>query len=132
MLKILSLINMLFLIIFLLSYIAIYFMPWWVVAIISFIAAFFLGNRPAKSFWSSFVAVFLAWAIYILLKTIPNDNILASRVIKLFPLPNNWVWLLVLSSFIGGFIAGMSAISAIYVKLSFQKITKKASPDIKG
>ena len=72
---------MLFLVILVLSFICGFFLPWWVIALIAFIAAYFLGKTSGQSFWSGFGSVFIAWSILILLKTIPNDNILANRVI---------------------------------------------------
>src|ERR1700744_4545803 len=112
---------MLFLFILFLSFICGYFLPWWVIALIAFIAAYFLGKTSGQSFWSGFGSVFIAWSILILLKTIPNDNILASRVIQLFPLPHYWILLLFISALIGGLVGGLSALSGILVKKVFTK-----------
>ncbi|MGZ3749823.1 MAG: hypothetical protein ACXVAU_01015, partial [Mucilaginibacter sp.] len=68
---------MLFIIILILSFAGSYFLPWWAAAIIAFLAAFFIGKTSGQSFWSGFGAVFMAWTILALLKSIPNDNILA-------------------------------------------------------
>jgi hypothetical protein len=112
---------MLFLIILILSFAASYFLPWWIVALIAFLAALFLGKTSGKSFWSGFGGVFIVWVILTLLKSIPNDNMLASRVIQLFPLPHNWILLLLITALIGGLVGGMSALSGILVKKVFTK-----------
>ena len=112
---------MLFLIILVLSFICGFFLPWWVIALIAFIAAYFLGKTSGQSFWSGFGGVFIAWTILILLKTIPNDNILANRVIQLFPLPHWWILLLLISALIGGLVGGMSALSGVLMKKAFEK-----------
>lgn len=112
---------MLFLIILILSFIASYFLPWWIVALIAFLAALFLGKTSRQSFWSGFGGVFILWVILALIKSIPNDNMLASRVIQLFPLPHNWILLLLISALIGGLVGGMSALSGILVKKVFTK-----------
>lgn len=112
---------MLFLIILILSFVASYFLPWWIVALIAFLTALFIGKTSGKSFWSGFGAVFVLWVILALLKSIPNDNMLASRVIQLFPLPHNWIILLFITALIGGLVGGMSALSGLLVKKVFTK-----------
>ena len=107
---------MLFIIILILSFLSGFFLPWWVVALIAFATAFFLDKTPGQSFWSGFGGVFAAWTILILLKSIPNDNILAGRVIQLFPLPHWWGLLLIISALIGGLVGGMAALSGVLIK----------------
>jgi uncharacterized membrane protein YhaH (DUF805 family) len=111
---------MLFLIILILSFVSSYFLPWWAAAIIAFLAALFIGKTSRKSFWSGFGAVFIVWVILALLKSIPNDNILAGRVIQLFPLPHNWILLLLITALIGGLVGGLAALSGILTKKVFK------------
>jgi hypothetical protein len=107
---------MLFLIILILSFVSSYFLPWWVAALIAFLAALFIGKTSGRSFWSGFGAIFILWVILALLKSIPNDNILAGRVIQLFPLPHNWILLLIITALIGGLVGGLAALSGILTK----------------
>ncbi len=112
---------MLFLIILVLSFAGSFFLPWWMVAVIAFIVALIYGGKPGKSFLSGFSAIFVAWTILALMKSIPNDNILAGRVVQLFPLPNNWIWVLVVTAVIGGVVGGMSALSGSLLRRTFNK-----------
>jgi hypothetical protein len=111
---------MLFLIILVLSIICSYFLPWWFVAVITFAAAYFVGKKPGRSFLAGFAGVFLAWVILALLKSLPNDNILANRVAHLFQLAN-WILLLLVTGLIGGLVGGMAALSGALVRKSFKK-----------
>jgi hypothetical protein len=111
---------MLFLIILILSLLSSYFLPWWIVAIIAFLVALFIGKTSGKSFWSGFGGVFIAWALLALFKSIPNDNMLAKRVAQLFQLPN-WILILLITALIGGLVGGMSALSGVLVKKVFNK-----------
>jgi hypothetical protein len=111
---------MLFLIILILSFAGGYFLPWWVIAIAAFIAAYFAGKKPLRSFFAGFFAVFIAWIVLALFKSIPNDHILDKRVAHLFQLPN-WLWILLLTGFIGGLVGGMSALSGILLRKAFTK-----------
>lgn len=111
---------MLFFIILILTFASGYFLPWWVVAIAAFIPALFVGTTPARSFWAGFAGVFIVWAILALFKSIPNDNILATRVAALFHLPN-WILLLLVTALIGGIVGGMSALSGVLLKRASAK-----------
>lgn len=107
---------MLFLIILILSVAGSYILPWWIVAIAAFLAAALIGKSSGQSFWSGFAAVFVAWTILALIKSIPNDHILADRVVQLFPLPHNWIWVLLVTALIGGMVGGMGALSGVLLK----------------
>jgi hypothetical protein len=111
---------MLFLIILILSFICSYFLPWWMIAIIAFAAAYIASKKPGMSFLSGFAGVFIAWTVLALLKSIPNDNILAGRVAKLFQLPN-WILLLLVTALIGGLVGGLAALSGALARKSFKK-----------
>ena len=111
---------MLFFIILILTFASGYFLPWWVVAIAAFLPALFIGKTPAKSFFAGFFGVFIVWTILALFKTVPNDNMLAERVAKLFQLPN-WILLLIITALIGGIVGGMSAMSGVLLKRAFTK-----------
>ena len=110
---------MLFLVILILSFLCSYILPWWIIAVIAFLAAFFMNKKPGMSFLSGFSAVFVAWTVLALLKSIPNNNMLAGRVATLFQLPN-WVLLLLVTAFIGGLVGGMCALSGALVKKAFK------------
>ena len=111
---------MLFLLILILTLIGGYIMPWWTCAIIAFVMAMYAGKRPAQAFWSGFTAIFIVWTVLALFKSIPNNNILASRVAMLFHLPH-WTLLLLITALIGGLVGGMSALSGLLVRRLFVK-----------
>ena len=111
---------MLFTIIFILTLITSYVLPWWAVAVIAFAAAIYAGIKPGQAFWSGFGAVFCAWVIMALFKSIPNNHMLATRVAALFQLPH-WSILLGITALIGGLVGGIAALSGYYVKRVFER-----------
>ena len=117
---------MLFLVILILSFASGYFLPWWVVAIAAFLAALFIGKTSGKSFWAGFAAVFIVWTVLALFKSVPNDHILAGRVVQLFPIPHHWILLLVITAVIGGLVGGMAALSGVLLKKAFNEDEYKA------
>jgi hypothetical protein len=99
---------MLFLIILLLSFGVTMIGSWWTIAIVAFIVAIFFGKNYSQAFWSGFLAIFFLWLFLALFKSIPNSNVLAARVAKMFQLPH-WSFILLITALIGGFIGGLSA-----------------------
>jgi len=118
---------MLFFIILILTFACGYFLPWWMVAVISFLAALIIGKTAGRSFFSGFAAIFIVWTVLALFKSMPNDNMLAKRVATMFMLPN-WILLLLVTALVGGLVGGMSALSGVLLKRAFLKDkTVKAS-----
>lgn len=115
---------MLFLVIFVLCLLTGLLLPWWMIAIIAFLSALFMGKTPGKSFVAGLLGVAAAWAILALIKSVLNENILAGRVAVLFHLPG-WFWVVVVSSIIGGLVGGFAALSGMFFKRAFTKTEKR-------
>jgi hypothetical protein len=111
---------LLLIIILVLTIISGYVLPWWAIAIIAFLVALWRGNTSGQSFWAGFGGVFIAWMIIALIKSIPNDHILATRVSHLFHVPN-WIFVLIVTAIIGGLVGGMSALSGQLIKKALTK-----------
>ncbi|WP_121201260.1 hypothetical protein [Mucilaginibacter gracilis] len=107
---------MLFFIILILSLVVSFVLPWWVVAIISFLSALVIAKTLSHAFWSAFLAIFIVWVVLALFKSVPNNHILATRVAHLLPLGGQWIVLLLITGFIGGLVAGLSALSGALFK----------------
>lgn len=90
-------------------------MPWWIVAVVAFVLGFALFDKGLQAFFSAFSAVFLLWSIYALVIDVRNEHILSARIAQLFHLPNSIVLILV-TGFVGGLVAGFSALSGRLIK----------------
>jgi hypothetical protein len=115
---------MLFVLLLILSLAASYILPWWIIAVIAFAVSLLMANRAGHAFWSGFSAMFLAWLVLSLFKSMPNDHQLAERVAQLFGLPH-WTLLLLITCIIGGLVGALSALSGYYVKQVFMPSTAK-------
>ncbi|MCZ4244658.1 hypothetical protein [Pedobacter punctiformis] len=82
-------------------------LPWWVIIVIAFATCGIIGKTGKISFWQSFFAIFLLWIGYALFKSLPNDNILASRVAIMTGVKLWWLLLLV-TGILSGLVAGIS------------------------
>ncbi|MET4081418.1 hypothetical protein ABIB40_001364 [Pedobacter sp. UYP30] len=92
-------------------------LPWWIIVVISFATCGIIGKTGRIAFWQSFFAIFLLWIGYALFKTIPNDNILASRVAIMLQV-NIWWLLLLITGFLGGLVAGISGYCGYQFRIS--------------
>ncbi|WP_462265959.1 hypothetical protein [Mucilaginibacter sp.] len=109
---------MLIIIIFALVFACGFFLPWWVLAIICFAAAFWLARSGSQAFWSGLLAVAIAWMLLALFQSMPNNHVLASQVATLFYLPN-WMLLLAITGLIGGLVGGFAGAGGYWVQQAF-------------
>ncbi len=84
------------------------FLPWWSVAVISFIVSLLVNARPGSSFLMGFLGVALLWLLVSFWHDVANDHILSTRMAMLFHLPNYSLFILV-TVLIGGLVGGLSA-----------------------
>lgn len=98
---------MVFIVILIASFLLQLFLPWWVVVIICFATCGFIGKTEKISFWQSFLAVSLLWIGMALFKSIPNQNVLATRVAELLKV-QYWPLLILVMAVLSGLVAGIS------------------------
>ncbi len=93
-----------------LSAAAAYFLPWWSVAVVCFLAAMFMKQSGGRAFLMGFCGVGLQWLTIALLSDVANDHILSSRMASLFHLPS-YVLFIAVTVFIGGLVGGLAALA---------------------
>jgi hypothetical protein len=116
---------MVFLIILIASFLLQLVLPWWLIVIIAFITCGLIGKTGKVSFWQPFLAIALLWTAMALFKSLPNQNLLASRVASMLGL-QLWWWIMVISSVLGAVVAGISG----YFGYQFRKaviVVKKSN-----
>ena len=99
----------------LLSFIAGLFLPWWSVAIISFLVAVLLRLTPGAHFLSGFLGVFILWTILAFWIDQKNEHILSAKVAQLFHLGTASFVLVLVSALIGGLVGGFAALTGGYL-----------------
>ncbi|QNK62973.1 hypothetical protein H7F33_00150 [Pedobacter sp. PAMC26386] len=98
---------MVFLVILIASFLLQLILPWWVIVIISFATCGLIGKTAKLSLWQPFFAILLLWTGVALYKSLPNHNLLVSRIAEMFGL-HAWWLILLISSLLGGFVAAVS------------------------
>ncbi|WP_379093435.1 hypothetical protein [Pedobacter sp. UC225_65] len=98
---------MVFLVVIIASFLLQMVLPWWAVVVISFATCGFIGKTGKIAFWQPFLAIFLLWLGMALFKSLPNHNVLATRVAEMIGV-KLWPVLLLITVLIGGLVAGIS------------------------
>ena len=104
-----------------LSFVAGLFYPWWSLTIVAFIISLIFRQKPVKSFFSAFLAIFLFWFGFSYFIDLANDHILAGRMSLLFLKTRSPVLMCVFSGLIGGLAGGLAALSASYLRKKKKK-----------
>ena len=102
----------------LLAFIAGLYFPWWSLAIIAFLVAVLIHQKPWKAFPSGFLGLFLLWGGLALWINLKNDGVLAIKVASLLPLGGSPYLLIIVTGFIAGLIGGLAALAGSYLRSS--------------
>ena len=98
---------MVFIVVFIASFLLQLVLPWWIIVIISFATCGLIGKTAKLSLWSPFFAIVLLWIGMALFKSIPNQHLLVSKVAQMFGVQAWWL-ILALTAILGGFTAAIS------------------------
>ncbi|KQC02384.1 hypothetical protein [Pedobacter sp. Hv1] len=82
-------------------------LPWWAVIVISFATCGLIGKTGRIAFWQPFLAILLLWLGMALFKSLPNHNVLATRVAEMIGV-KLWPIILLITVLLGGLVAGIS------------------------
>ncbi len=102
----------------LLSYISGLYLPWYGIAIVAFLVALIIPQRPGKAFLAGLLGVFLLWAGLSWWIDMQNNGILATRMSHLLPLGGSRLLLILVTGLIGSLIGGFAAMSGSFLRLS--------------
>jgi hypothetical protein len=100
----------------LLGFVSGLYLPWWSIAIAAFLVSAAIPQKPAFSFLSGFLGIFLLWEVLAWLIDEKNNGILSQKISNLLGLGNSSVLLIVVTSIIGALVAGFAALAGTYLR----------------
>lgn len=98
----------------LLTFVAGLYLPWWSLAVTSFLIALLIHQRAGKAFLSGFIGLFLLWGLLAWWIDMKNQGLLSVKVAKLLPLGGSSMLLILVTAFIGALVAGFAALSGSF------------------
>ncbi|MEO9022053.1 MAG: hypothetical protein ABI237_00160 [Ginsengibacter sp.] len=108
--------------IILFSFLACLYLPWWSIAIVAFIIAVIIPQKPLPSFLSGFIALLLLWGFLSLWISVNNGHILAHRVSLLIFKTDSPFLLIIATSLIGALVAGFAALTGSFLRIRKRNI----------
>jgi len=98
-----------------LSFAACLYLPWWSIAIVAFLIAALIPQRPGWAFLTGFIALFLLWGGMSFWLSSRNDHILAQKIAAVLGIGNSYL-LIALTALIAGLVAGFAALTGSFLR----------------
>lgn len=95
------------------------FLPWWSFALWIFAVSYFYGLKPWVSFLSGFISAGLVWGGYSFWIDVQNDSLLSGKMAKLMGVGNG-IYLIILTTIVGGLVGGFSALTGRLARFSLK------------
>ena len=94
-----------------LSFFAGIFLPWWSIALVSFLVALLVFQPLGLSFLSGFIGTFFLWGFFAFWIDVRNNGILSHKLAQLLPLGGSSLLLILITAFVGGLVGGLAALA---------------------
>ena len=99
------------------------YLPWFTIAIVAFLVAILIPQKPVWSFLTGFIALFILWGSLAWYISSSNNNILAGKISLLIIHIQSPAILILLTALIGALVAGFAALAGSYVHKSEGKVS---------
>lgn len=100
----------------LLSIAACLYLPWWVIAVVAFIVAIAVPQKPMLAFTAGFIALFAGWGLLSWYISSNNNHLLAHKISLLIIKTDSPFLLILITAFIGALVAGFGALSGSFLR----------------
>lgn len=100
----------------LLSFAACFYLPWWSIALTSFVVAFLIPQRPGRSFLTGFLALFLFWGLLSFYISSNNQHLLAHKISVVILKTDNPYLLILATALLGALVSGFGALSGALLR----------------
>ena len=116
------------LIIAILSLLAQLVLPWWSIAIITFLVCFWRSQGAGQAFFYGFYGIALIWLVYAFILHSRTDGIFTGRMGELLFKTNNASLPVIVTAILGGLVGGLAGLSGFFVRRATgNQITKHTS-----
>lgn len=101
---------------FIVSFAAGFYLPFWSAALVSFLVAVFIYQKPGMAYLSGFLSIFLLWGGLSFWIDSQNNSILSQKLAGIFPLGGNGLLLILITAIVGAIIGGLAALSGSFLR----------------
>jgi hypothetical protein len=93
------------------SFIAGKYLPWWSIAVVSFLVLLILPQGLGRSFLAGFLGIFILWFILAFIIDNKNAHVLSLKISALFKLGDASILLVLVTAFTGAIAGGFAAMT---------------------
>ena len=108
----------------LLSFAVCLFLPWWVIAIVSFVVLLVIPQRPGFAFLCGFLSLFILWGTLSFWISDGNEHLLAKKMSVVILKTSNPYFLILATACIGAIVSGFAALAGSLVRRRNQVATR--------
>ncbi len=98
-------------------------LPWYTIAIASFIVAFAIPQKSSKAFVSGSFGIALIWLMLSLINYLNGGKAIATQMAGILPLQQNVYLLIAVTIIIGALVGGFGALTGSYARAAISKKT---------
>lgn len=99
-----------------LSFVACLYTEWWSIAIVCFVVAALVPQRPRVAFLTGFLALFILWGGLSLWISSNNNHLLAHKVSMIILKNDNPYLLIFITAFTGALVGAFAALTGSYLR----------------
>lgn len=89
----------------LLAWLTSWLFAWWMIAVIPFLLAVVMKQRPGRAFVSAALSIALLWTVLVMRTDMANEYLLSSRMAQLFSLGH--AGFIIVNIFVGALVGGL-------------------------
>jgi hypothetical protein len=97
-----------------------FFLPWWTMAVIAALAAFFFANGYREALLAGSLACGSCWLLYATYLTLANGMVMTGKVATMFSLPGTWP-LYIITFLLAAITGGLGACTGFSAKNILRK-----------
>ena len=95
-------------------------LPWWSLAVVTFLVGFVLTPSGGAAFGAGFGGAGLSWLLPAAWLAYQNEGLLAQRVAQLLPLGGSAVAVVLLAGFLAGLVGGLSTLAGAWLRAALR------------
>jgi hypothetical protein len=101
-------------------------LPWWSLALVSFVVGLAIAPTGRAAFWAGFGGGGLSWVLPAAWLAHQNDGLLAHRMAHLLPLGGSVAALVLVSGLVAGLAGGLAALAGAWLRLAVRPAASAA------
>ncbi|MBO2008697.1 hypothetical protein [Hymenobacter negativus] len=95
-------------------------LPWWSLAVVTFVVGLAIAPSGRVAFWAGFAGAALSWIMPAAWLAYQNDGLLAHRVAQLLPLGGSPAALVLVTGVEAGLVGGLAALAGCWLRLAIR------------